>query len=50
MAGVLHKYVNITKGWRDRLFILADDKLVYFKVGSSVPSMYLNGCCKALMA
>eukprot|EP00892_Ulva_mutabilis_P011780 jgi/Ulvmu1/8975/UM005_0066.1 len=32
VAGVLHKYVNITKGWRDRLFVLADDKLVYFKL------------------
>lgn len=31
-AGVLVKYVNITKGWRDRLFVLANSKLVYYKV------------------
>lgn len=37
VAGVLQKYVNITKGFRDRLFVLADDKLLYFKVGFPNP-------------
>lgn len=31
-AGVLVKYVNMAKGWRDRLFVLANNKLVYYKV------------------
>lgn len=34
-AGVLLKYVNMAKGWRDRLFVLANKKLVYYKVLAS---------------
>lgn len=32
VAGVLCKHVNIAKGWRDRLFVLCDDQLHYYKV------------------
>lgn len=32
VAGVLSKYANPVKGWRDRLFILNDGKLSYYKV------------------
>lgn len=31
VAGVLTKYVNIAKGWRDRLFVLSGDQLHYYK-------------------
>ena len=32
VAGVLSKYVNLAKGWKDRLFVLSDEKLRYYKV------------------
>jgi hypothetical protein len=32
VAGVLTKYVNIAKGWRERFFVLSGDQLLYFKV------------------
>ena len=32
VAGVLNKYTNIAKGWRDRLFVLSGDQLHYYKV------------------
>lgn len=35
VAGILCKYANMAKGWRDRLFVLADGKLVYYKVSGS---------------
>jgi hypothetical protein len=36
VAGVLTKYVNLAKGWRDRLFVMSGDKLYYFKVRASL--------------
>lgn len=50
VAGVLQKYVNITKGFRDRLFVLADDKLVYFKVGFPNATAEKSRCCERLFA
>ncbi|KAK9801882.1 hypothetical protein WJX73_007191 [Symbiochloris irregularis] len=35
IVGVLNKWVNITKGWKDRLVVLQGTTLRYYKVGMS---------------
>lgn len=42
---MLQKYVNLTKGFRDRLFVLKDEKLDYYKVGPPQPLCQVCHCC-----